>query len=131
MFTLSIEEVKAALNSKGLKKKASETRSECYGKSLVARRRQEKKDPTSGRGRSKSKSKLKTREIKYFHCHREGHIKKDCPEQKGKENYVTFRFGDAVIVDDYDSADVLTISGYDSGNKWVLDSGCSYHMCPP
>lgn len=36
----------------------------------------------------------------------------------------------AVILDGYDSAEVLNVAEVDSGKEWILDSGCSFHMCP-
>lgn len=32
--------------------------------------------------------------------------------------------------DGYDSAEVLPISDQDTINEWILDSGCTFHMCP-
>lgn len=38
--------------------------------------------------------------------------------------------GNAVVVmDGYESAKVLNVSKVDS-KEWILDSGCSFHMCP-
>ena len=32
--------------------------------------------------------------------------------------------------DGYDSTSVLLATGTQTNGKWVLDSGCTYHMCP-
>lgn len=45
-----------------------------------------------------------------------------------KEN--TFESGDAAVADGYVNAEVLAVSEHDSGDEWILDSRCSYHMCP-
>ena len=36
----------------------------------------------------------------------------------------------AVILDEYDSAEVLNVAEVDSDKEWILDLGCSFHMCP-
>lgn len=35
-----------------------------------------------------------------------------------------------MVSDGYDSADVLVASSSNSGEEWILDSGCSFHMSP-
>lgn len=30
----------------------------------------------------------------------------------------------------YESSDMLVIGGSQQENEWILDSGCTYHMCP-
>ena len=35
-----------------------------------------------------------------------------------------------MILDGYDSAEVLNVVEVDSGKEWILDSRCSFHMCP-
>ncbi|KAL8463061.1 hypothetical protein ACS0TY_033901 [Phlomoides rotata] len=78
------------------------------------------------------KSKDKSKEIgfvekrKFYGCNKVGHLKKNCPEKKGNKDTA-----DAAMAEEgYDSADVLTISADMMGDEWVLDSGCSFHMCP-
>jgi hypothetical protein len=68
--TLSVEDVKAALNSKELKKMVFEGVAESSGEGLVVR------------GRSKSQSRKK--KLKCFKCHKEGHFQKNCPGPKKK-----------------------------------------------
>ena len=36
----------------------------------------------------------------------------------------------AVILDGYDSVEVLNVAEVDSGKEWILDSRCSFRMCP-
>ncbi|KAH9680944.1 hypothetical protein KPL71_026750 [Citrus sinensis] len=68
--------------------------------------------------------------------HKEGHFKKDCPERKYKSKEAKEKTGDAAVVsegqesDGYDSAGVFIVSDGASKGNWVLDSGCSFHMCP-
>ncbi|KAH9682681.1 hypothetical protein KPL71_027445 [Citrus sinensis] len=125
--SISMADVKDSLSSKEVTKKA-ETKA---GEGLMARGRPEKKDYNKGKKRDKSKSKNKN--LKCFHCHKEGHFKRDCPDRKNKGNEGHGKNGDAAIASEdegYDSAGVLLASETQTNSKWILDSGCSYHMCP-
>ncbi|KAK3010670.1 hypothetical protein RJ639_011399 [Escallonia herrerae] len=83
---------------------------------------------SKNKGRLRSQSKAK--KLKCYYCHKGGHYKKDCPERKGKkkDNYKTANAG--VVEDNSDGADVLSITISSSNGGWILDTGCSYHMCP-
>ena len=61
-----------------------------------------------------------------------GVMKKDCPDtRKKKQGNQKSQNGDAdVAVEGYDSTDVMCVSDVKIKPKWVLDSGCSFHMCP-
>ncbi|KAK2973991.1 hypothetical protein RJ640_022714 [Escallonia rubra] len=60
----------------------------------------------------------------------EGHYRKDCPERKGKKKD-NFKTADAGVVEaNSDGADVLSVTISSSDGGWILDTGCSYHMCP-
>ncbi|KAH9718762.1 hypothetical protein KPL71_022343 [Citrus sinensis] len=125
--SISMADVKNSLSSKEVTKKA-ETKA---GEGLMARGRPEKKDYNKGKKRDKSKSKNKN--LKCFHCHKEGHFKRDCPDRKNKGKEGHGKNGDAVVASEdegYDSAGVLLASETQTNSKWILDSGCSYHMCP-
>ncbi|KAL5820776.1 hypothetical protein ACOSQ3_022658 [Xanthoceras sorbifolium] len=93
--TLTIEEVKASLNSKELKKKVLESKFKGSAEGLVIRGRTEKKGSTSGRGRSRSK--FKPTKQKCFYCHKEWHFKKNYTKRKGKEKETSSDSGDAAV----------------------------------
>ena len=67
--------------------------------------------------------------IRCYHCKKEGHTRKVCPElQKdhgGKDNGNT-----TIVQDDFDSSDVLMVSNNNSSNEWIMDYGCTWHMTP-
>ena len=84
--TLSIKDVKVALNSRELEKWVSKSREDDSSEGLVARGRTRKKN-NGRKGRSRSKSRGNN---KCFKCKKEGHYVKNCPNCKGKENERTF-----------------------------------------
>ncbi|KAK3020186.1 hypothetical protein RJ639_047130 [Escallonia herrerae] len=63
-------------------------------------------------------------------CHKEGHYRKDCPERKGKKKDNSKTADAGVVEDNSDGADVLSVTINSSDGGWILDTGCSYHMCP-
>ncbi|KAH9800568.1 hypothetical protein KPL71_000711 [Citrus sinensis] len=70
---------------------------------------------------------------KCFYCKKQGHYIRDCAE---KRRDVKERTCDATVVsndssdDGYHSADLLVASNNNIKGQWVLDSGCSFHLCP-
>jgi len=116
--TLSVEDVKAALNSKELKKMVFEGVAESSGEGLVVR------------GRSKSQTKKK--KLKFFECHKEGHFRKNCHELKNKGKEKVSNDGNAAVAkgDSDDDENVLAVSSFCISKGWVLDSACSFHLCP-
>ena len=121
--TISLEDVVSALKAKEQKWKSDVGEQTGYG--LFVRGRPSKKEKKE-KARSKSRGGRKT--IRCFVCHEEGHIKKDCP--KRKKDVKIQEGGEAAIVecdDGYETADVLVASTSHS-DKWIMDSGCSYHM---
>ena len=125
--TLSIKDVRAALNLRELKKRVFESREEDSGEGLVARVRTRKKN-NGRKGQSKLKSKGNN---KCFKHEKEGHYVKNYPDRKGKEKNKTFNSGDTVVVkENPDTIDVLSITVNNSGDEWILDLGCFYHMSP-
>ncbi|KAH9699562.1 hypothetical protein KPL71_024410 [Citrus sinensis] len=126
--TLAMGDVKEALSSKAAIKK--ETRD---GEGLTARGRTEKKETSKNK---KKRSKSRPNNLKCFHCHKEGHFKKDYLELKNKKNNANEMSGDAVVAsefeesDGYDSTGVIIATDAQTKGNWVLDSGCSFHMWP-
>ncbi|KAK3009152.1 hypothetical protein RJ639_014179 [Escallonia herrerae] len=99
-----------------------------HGDGLMARGRSTNHAGSRNKGRSRSQS--KTRKLKFYHCHKEGHYRKDCPERKGKKKDNSKTADVGVVEDNSDDADVLSITISSLNERWILDTGCSYHMCP-
>ena len=90
--------------------------------------KREGKQRFKSRSKSRSKSKLN---IKCYHCHKEGHIRRLSPERKkGNQESKRKQAELAVVSDGYESSDALAVSSVDSEKEWILDSGCTFHMTP-
>ena len=108
------------------------------GNNLYVKGRTEKKkgfndSDYSGSSSSKNKKKDKTGKQKprwkCYHCGKEGHIKKYCYDYIRKQK----QEGSASVAAENKNAclsEVLTVSSSNVCDEWVLDSGCSFHMCP-
>lgn len=127
--TLTMTEVKSVLMSKEIQRK-SKLKEEKNGDSLLVRGRSEQRNGKSSYGKSWSKSRTSK---KCFHCHKEGHFKRDCPDRKKWQDEKNGEHEKATVVSDsegYESSDVLVVSTRSSEMEWILDSGCSFHMSP-
>ncbi|KAG2692926.1 hypothetical protein I3760_08G075400 [Carya illinoinensis] len=62
-------------------------------------------------------------------CHNKGHWRKDCPNRKGQQQNQP---STANVVDRDDDSDFSLISSSSicHSDEWIMDSGCTYHMCP-
>lgn len=91
--------------------------------------------PEKKKGNKIGKSKSKNKILKCFQCHKERHFKRDCSDRKNKSKNKHGKNKDATVASEdegYDSAGVLLVAGtrIQTNSKWVVDSGCTYHMCP-
>ncbi|PKA49510.1 Retrovirus-related Pol polyprotein from transposon TNT 1-94 [Apostasia shenzhenica] len=124
--TLKVEEVNATLLSNEVRNKQS------TGESLTVKTSQD-------RGRSKNKfgnqyryrSISKENDNRCYYCKKEGHWKRDCPK-KSKQQQQKKSGEEASVASrlEKDSETLCTFSCMDSSDSWILDSDCSYHMCP-
>ncbi|KAH9782240.1 hypothetical protein KPL71_008811 [Citrus sinensis] len=127
--SLSLEEVKSALGTKKLKDKQDNSESES-SEGLMVRGRSEKREY---KGKKQGRSKSKQKHLKCFHCHKEGHFKRDCPERKTKEKESKDKYGNAAIATEetnFETAEVFIATKEKTQGQWVLDSGCTFHMSP-
>ena len=127
--TLTIEDVTNAAKSKEIELKEVKdlNLSQRSGEAYVTRGRPERREISRGRGfNNKSRSRSKTK-VTCWYCKKEGHVKSDCFARKRKmENEED---GEAVVmVDKLLEVDALAVTDQDPRDKWVIDSGCSYHM---
>ncbi|CAM8925753.1 unnamed protein product [Rhodiola kirilowii] len=87
-------------------------------------RNQNENDNNSKQGQSS--------QVKCYHCGKVGHFRRNCHKWLARpKNPGNSETNLALTSDKANSSpEVLTVTSGDSGGEWVLDSGCSFHMCP-
>jgi hypothetical protein len=116
---------------------------------LEPKRERDKFKGKNGRGkqsRSMSRSaqggesRSDAKDVECYYCHKKGHYRKFCrlmkqdledkKNQKGSADSVSVADGEFDDSEAY--VDVLSVSSGKNSliDSWVLDSACSYHMCP-
>ncbi|CAL5322839.1 unnamed protein product [Camellia sinensis] len=106
---------------------------------LVTESRGRDRERGRGRGRSKSRGRSQSRQDntrRCFYCDQEDHVIRDCPEKKEDRQAKEKAKGHggpsttAVAVHSSDDEEVLlTISSELETPGWILDSGCTFHIC--
>ncbi|CAM8987589.1 unnamed protein product [Rhodiola kirilowii] len=133
--TLSMEDVLAALKQKQLEQKPKRE----VADGLVAhggfqKRNFQKKSgfqKSQGKHGSNTSQQADQKKFKYFFCHKIGHWRKDYPERKKNLGQKDQEKGDAAMAEEaYGNAEALTVTQTCPTSRWILDSGCSYHMTP-
>lgn len=144
--TCDIEQVTGALLSFEKKKKSAGD--EPYADGLIV-----KSEPKRGRsksrerkfGRSKSRSKSSSsrdfKNTECFYCHQKGHIRRYCKvlakDLEDRKNHKRPSNAASIAEDKSEDseaeADLLCCISSGKNplqDSWILDTGCSYHMCP-
>ena len=145
--TLTLKEVYDALHAKEkMKKMVPSEGSNSQAEGLVVRGRQQEKNTknqsrdkssSSYRGRSKSRGRYKS--CKY--CKRDGHDISECWKLQDKDKrtgkYIPKGKKEeegkaAVVTDEKSDAELLVAYAgcAQTSDQWILDTACTYHMCP-
>ena len=127
---LSFEEVCSSLTNYEIRRKDQREHRDESVEALTVRGRSQSRKPGK-RGKSKSRGRVGKDECAF--CREKGHWKKDCPKLKKKEKDMSI--SDACVVESVsdDSLSDFCLSGHSStsrSDEWIMDSGCTYHMCP-
>jgi hypothetical protein len=139
--TLTLNEVYEALHSKEKMKQmvSQDGSSSSQAEGLSVRGRTKDKIPNNG-NRDKSSNGYRGRYKSCKYCKKDGHDISECyrlqnkEKQKNNSEKENESDGQAAVVtkhQDYDG-NVLVASTYDAdtGDDWILDSACSFHMSP-
>lgn len=135
--TLSMNDVRTSLLSDDLRKMATGGRVDKeQAQGLFIRGRSNERGKVQ-RGKSRSKSRPIAKVVCY-NCGELGHYKADCSNKKvnwrkknNKNNKGKQVKEEASYASDEDNDECFMANqGEDISGKWMLDSGCSYHMCP-
>ncbi|CAA7036546.1 unnamed protein product [Microthlaspi erraticum] len=136
--TLTVREVKASayakeaeLRHKGLLKKTKSNSEGLYVESRGRSNKRSDKGDGNQKGKSKSRSKYKNKNGKgnkgtCFICGKEGHWKRECPNRGKRQSEES----SANTVAEVKEPLVLTASQHNRKDEWILDSGCTFHICP-
>ncbi|WVZ24349.1 hypothetical protein V8G54_002893 [Vigna mungo] len=122
---ITLEEVLTSIRTKEFQKLQDSKTTEEGASGLISVKGKGKKQS----GKEKKLNPDGTKQVRCFKCQKMGHIKKFCPE-KGKAGRPQEIADVAEASEGYESAGVLVASSEDPQRSWVMDSGCSYHMCP-
>ena len=102
-----------------------------YAKGKERGRSQSRHDKSGNRGRSKSKGKEKENKG-CFTCGATDHWKKNCKiwqERKAKAMARNSSSASVVTSDESDGELLAVTSSSNAFQHWILDTGCSFHMC--
>lgn len=97
----------------------------------MARGRTQERNFEKKKDGSISRSKSKNKICKY--CKKKGPVIADCFKLKNKEKRQEEKSkntAEAGVAKDESDDYVLSINAVRFNDEWILDSGCSYHMCP-
>lgn len=75
-----------------------------------------------GRGRGRERTSFNKYHVECYRCHKMEHFQYECPTLDKEANYVDTDEEELVLM-------ILTKIEYDQGEIWLLDSGCSNHLC--
>lgn len=136
--TISLEEVESAFKSKELQRQNEGKHEASTRESLNVKQKQEMKGgykkknsqefKRSGKEKGKGVEEKETRKCHY--CKKPGHLKKDCFAFKKKQAAKDQKPDAADVADHCENGEMLNIVESPLGEDWILDSGCSFHMCP-
>lgn len=135
--TVTLEKVQNALRFKELQRQVESKAEVQAGESLNVKTKQQKggkfkkfsQDFKKSRNQKDKESGEKETRRCHF-CTKQGHLKKDCYAYKKKQAQKNPKPDATEIIEKCEGAEVLNVIDTITGNDWILDSGCSFHMCP-
>ncbi|CAM8938448.1 unnamed protein product [Rhodiola kirilowii] len=91
-----------------------------------------KSDGNDNNSNDNSSKQGQSSQTKCYHCGKVGHLRKNCYKWLAKSKTNGNSETNLALTSDKasSSSEVLTVTSGDLNDEWVLDSGCSFHMCP-
>ncbi|CAL2226790.1 unnamed protein product [Prunus armeniaca] len=128
--SLKLEDVIQALQSYAKLDDIIESSQGLYAKGKERGREKTKEEKTGNKGRSKSKKKKEKKEG-CFECGSADHWKRNYKIWKEKKAKREGSLGSASAVTEHESdMELLSVtSGSKAFTNWILDTGCTFHMC--
>lgn len=136
--SLCFEDVKANLLSKEKFDSEKHPKNNAEGLNIRVRSSDKKLDDNSSKSRSKSKNRFKNGFKSCKYCKKSGHEISECfklknkKEKMKKDKSIDNKESDetSYVNTCHDGNLLLVGNDQKSMNEWILDSGCTYHMCP-
>ncbi|GFY95706.1 filament-like protein [Actinidia rufa] len=128
--TVSLEQVQSSLVSHCTQKRSSFEDGENAALAVQSGNRGKKSDGRSGWSNGSSSS-SRGKGVQCYYCKEFGHVKRDCPlrKDKGKKCDDASSCNSLVVADDGDCLTVSEGINTSSHDEWILDSGCTKHVC--
>ncbi|GFS46816.1 homeobox protein 6 [Actinidia rufa] len=128
--TVSLEQVQSSLVSHCTLKRSSFEDGESAALAVQSGNRGKKSDGRSGWSNGSSSS-SRGKGVQCYYCKEFGHVKRDCPlrKDKGKKCDDASSCNSLVVADDGDCLTVSEGINTSSHDEWILDSGCTKHVC--
>ncbi|KAL8497416.1 hypothetical protein ACS0TY_020925 [Phlomoides rotata] len=136
--SITLEEVQSVLKAKELQR-SNEGKASSFsgGDALNVQKKWDKKKSKKFNKDYKKGDQSKGKEITQekirtcHNCKKPGHIKKNYYSWIRKQQALKDGGGNtADIVEKYDASEVLNVVEHPISEEWILDTGCSFHMCP-
>ncbi|GFY94110.1 hypothetical protein Acr_09g0005560 [Actinidia rufa] len=128
--TVSLEQVQSSLVSHYTQKRSSFEDGESATLAVQSGNREKKFDGRSGWSNGSSSS-SRGKGVQCYYCKEFGHVKRHCPlrKDKGKKCDDASSCNSLVVADDGDCLTVSEGINTSSHDEWILDSGCTMHVC--
>ena len=70
--------------------------------------------------------------IRCYHCKKEGHTQRFCPERQNDYNSHRLKEGgnEVIVQDVYEYVEALMVGSGKFDGEWIMDSSCLLHMTP-
>lgn len=128
--TITLSEVQSALRAKDLQKSGAGSGVEQLPESLNIKKFKGKKGFKKGYESSKPAANDEKEKRSCHWCKKPGHLKRDCFAWKRKQAGEAAQKLRSDCVQETETDQILCVMQEGDGGSWIMDSGCSIHMCP-